>query len=109
AIVFSALCLTWIADVFRAASYLPWYKIAGAATLIFALLGIAIVSFYSDNSERERRKRKLLIESEFEWSGEVARYFVLNGIKYDCEKTGFVERAATKAAFEENNKLEGGE
>lgn len=46
----------------------------------------------------------MVIETEFEWGGELDKYFHSRGIDTDADKADFVERAATAAAFEENKK-----
>lgn len=46
----------------------------------------------------------MVIETEFEWGGELDKYFRSRGIDTDADKADFVERAATAAAFEENMK-----
>lgn len=98
------LCISWVGDVFRAASYLPWYKLVGTAALLFAVVAIAILSIHADRNDAERKKRRMVIETEFEWGGELDKYFRSRGIDTDAGKADFVERAATAAAFEENKK-----
>lgn len=50
-------CLSWLGDVFRAASFLPWYKLLGAGALCLVVAGVAIL-YVKDDWERERERRK---------------------------------------------------
>lgn len=102
-----ALCVAWVGEVFRAASWLPWYKLAGAGMLLLIIAAIAILSLHSNSVETDRRKRRMVIETEFEWGGEVDKYFNAAGIEYGADKADFVQRAAINKAFEENRKREG--
>lgn len=104
AVALVCLCISWAGDVFRAASYLPWYKLAGTAGLLFVVSAIAILNIHADRDDAERKKRRMVIETEFEWGGEVDKYFLENGIEYEADKSDFVRRAAIKKAFEENKK-----
>lgn len=106
-IVAVCLCISWIGEIFRAAHSLPWYKLAGAGILLFVTATIAILSLHSDSEETDRRKRRIVIETEFEWGGEVDKYFNAAGIEYEADKADFVRRAAISKAFEENRKREG--
>lgn len=51
------VCLSWLGEIFRAASFLPWYKLLGAGALCLVVAGIAIL-YVKEDREREERERR---------------------------------------------------
>lgn len=52
------VCLSWLGEIFRAASFLPWYKLLGAGALCLVVAGIAILYVKEDREREEREGRE---------------------------------------------------
>lgn len=98
------ICLSWLGEVFRAASFLPWYKLMGTGALCLVVAGIAILSFIEDRKKAEKEKHHITIEISFERGGDVDQYFHRSGLKYSCDMENFVLRAVVAAIQKENKK-----
>ena len=67
-----------------------------------ALSLILSIKEFSEKQERERRH--IVVEVEFDYNGEVDKYFKKSGPNYQCDRQDFVRRATISAAYEENKK-----
>ena len=63
-----------------------------------------ILSIKESSEKQERAPRHIVVEVEFDYNGEVDKYFKKSGLNYQCDRQDFVRRAAISAAYEENKK-----
>ena len=98
------ICLSWVCEVFQAASNLPWYKLLGAGALFIVGTFLLILAIKEDSDRQDRERRHIVVEVEFDYNGEVDKYFRRAGLNYQCDRQDFVRRAAISAAYEENKK-----
>lgn len=86
------ICLYWVGDVWRAASYIEWYKLAGATALLIAVFVIAGLSLYWWMRDKEDAQRWIIVETKFSFTSYVGKYLIKKKIE-PCQLSSFAEIA----------------
>lgn len=98
--LFVVMGLSFIGEVWSAASYLPWYVLAGSGAVVFLAIGISLLSLYSGRQEDERRKRYLVVELEFKFGRDVCVFFEKHNMDSFTAKEDFIVQAVCKEISE---------
>lgn len=82
-IVFFFVCLSlkWVGDLWRAGSYIEWYKVAGATALLIAVFVIAGLSLYEWMRDKEDEQTWIIIETKFTFNSYVGKYLIRKKIE----------------------------
>lgn len=97
---FVGCCLAWSGEIFRAAD-VPIYKKFCVAVFETVVIYIVILFLHGEERDRENRKRHLIANIWFDWDSPVAKICREYGGDGYWAVDDFVERAATKAAWDE--------
>lgn len=106
---FVCFSLKWVGDLWRAGSYIEWYKLAGATALLIAVFVIAGLSLYGWMRDKEDEKRLIKVEANFPFESYVGKYLIRKKIE-PYQLSSFAEIAiieyVKKLELEERNEKE---
>lgn len=96
------ICLYWIGDVWRAASHIEWYKLAGATALVGTMGVISFLSIYGDMRDKEYQERFVLFHATFSKDSFVGKFVTKNKLD-EGQKSALVEIALRKYVSDVEN------
>lgn len=93
-ILFFFVCfsLKWVGDLWRAGSYIEWYKLAGATALLIAVFVIAGLSIYGWMRDKKYEQSWIKVEANFTFDSYVGKYLIRKKIE-PCQLPSFAEIA----------------